>query len=225
MHISRLRLAVYAITVIFGILAALPNLLPNGVLAALPNILPKNQITLGLDLRGGSHIVLEVDASGLVKEHLQRLLADARSELRKASIGASFRRDASAVFVTLRDANDASRVRSLLNRLVGQSAQMGSPEIDLSTPTPSQIVLKLNRDGLRDRINAATEQSLEIIRRRIDQVGVAQPTIQRVGAARILAIAWRPGPGPHTRTAGKYGQAELSPHIGGWRRHPHAPRQ
>src|SRR5689334_23344176 len=101
MHISRLRLAVYAITVIFGILAALPNVLPGGMLAALPNILPKNQITLGLDLRGGSHIVLEVDASGLVKEHLQRLMADARSELRKAGIGASFRRDAGAVFVTL----------------------------------------------------------------------------------------------------------------------------
>ena len=186
MHISRLRLAIYAIAVIFGILAALPNLLPDRMLAALPNIIPKNQVTLGLDLRGGSHIVLEVDASGLVKEHLQRVMADARSELRKAGIGASLRRDASAVFVTLRDGNDASRARALLNSLAGQSAQIGSPEIDLSTPTPSQIVLKLNRDGLRDRVDAATEQSLEIIRRRIDQIGVAEPTIQRVGAARIL---------------------------------------
>ncbi len=186
MHISRLRLAVYAIAIIFGILAALPNLLPGGMLAVLPGIFPKSQVTLGLDLRGGSHLVLEVDGSGLVKEHLQRLMADARSELRKASIGASFRRDGSAVFVTLRDVNDASRARSLLDRFAGQSVQTGSPEIDLSTPAPSQIVLKLNREGLRDRINAATEQSLEIIRRRIDQIGVAEPTIQRVGAARIL---------------------------------------
>ncbi len=49
------------------------------MLAALPNILPKNQVTLGLDLRGGSHIVLEVDASGLVKEHPAALMAGARS--------------------------------------------------------------------------------------------------------------------------------------------------
>ena len=186
MHISRLRLAIYALTVVFGILAALPNLLPQSVRAGLPSILPKNQVTLGLDLRGGSHLVLEVDAGGLIKEELQRLIADARSELRKAGIGASFRRDTGAVYVTLRDAAEASRARSLLNRLGGQSAQSGGAVVDISTPTAAQIVLKLNRDGLRDRVNAATEQSLEIIRRRIDQIGVAEPTIQRVGASRIL---------------------------------------
>ena len=186
MHTSRLRLAIYTATVVFGILAALPNLLPGKLLAALPDVLPKKQITLGLDLRGGSHIVLEVDAGGLVKEHLQRLTADARSQLRKASIGASIRSDANSVFVTLRDAKEASSAQALLKRLVGQSAGTGSPEIDISKPTASQIVLKLNHDGLRDRVNAATEQSLEIIRRRIDQIGVAEPTIQRVGSNRIL---------------------------------------
>ena len=186
MHISRLRLAIYALTVAFGILAALPNLLPARMLAGLPDILPKNQITLGLDLRGGSHLVLEVDASGLVKEHLQRLMADARSEFRKAGIGASFRRDTGAVYVTLRDVKEASRALGLLNRLGGQSVQAGGPQFDVATPSSSRLVLKLNREGLRDRVNAATEQSLEIIRRRIDQIGVAEPTIQRVGASRIL---------------------------------------
>lgn len=186
MHISRLRLAIYALTVAFGILAALPNLLPARMLAGLPDILPKNQITLGLDLRGGSHLVLEVDASGLVKEHLQRLMADARSEFRKAGIGASFRRDTGAVYVTLRDVKEASRALALLNRLGGQSVQAGGPQFDVATPSSSRLVLKLNREGLRDRVNAATEQSLEIIRRRIDQIGVAEPTIQRVGASRIL---------------------------------------
>jgi SecD/SecF fusion protein len=53
MHLSRLRLALYALAVAFGILAALPNLLSDRMLAALPNILPKQQVTLGLDLRGG----------------------------------------------------------------------------------------------------------------------------------------------------------------------------
>ena len=212
MHTSRLRLAIYAAAVVFGILAALPNLLPGKLLAALPDVLPKKQITLGLDLRGGSHIVLEVDAGGLVKEHLQRLTADARSQLRKASIGASIRSDANSVFVTLRDAKEASSAQALLKRLVGQSAGTGSPEIEISKPAASQIVLKLNREGLRDRVNAATEQSLEIIRRRIDQIGVAEPTIQRVGSNRILVQL--PGVQDPTRIRELLGStAKLSFHL------------
>lgn len=186
MHLSRLRLVIYALAVAFGIMAALPNLLPDRMLAALPNILPKKQVTLGLDLRGGSHLVLEVDGGGLVKEHLQGLLGDARSRLRKAAIGATYRRDAGAVFVSLKDASDAPRALEQLRRLVDESTKAGNPEFDLHATTPSQIVLALNREGVRDRINAATEQSLEIIRRRIDQIGVAEPTIQRVGSNRIM---------------------------------------
>ena len=51
MHISRLRLMVYGVAVLFGILTALPNLLPARTLAALPDVFPKKQVTLGLDLR------------------------------------------------------------------------------------------------------------------------------------------------------------------------------
>jgi SecD/SecF fusion protein len=212
MHISRLRLIVYVVAVLFGILTALPNLLPARTLAALPDLFPKKQVTLGLDLRGGSHLVLEVDASGLVKEHLQRLLADARSQLRNASIAASFRRDAGAVVVILRDVADESPALTLLKQLAGRSGTMDGAQIDLNRPTPSQIVLTLNREGLRDRINAATEQSLEIIRRRIDQIGVAEPTIQRVGSNRILVQL--PGVQDPTRIRELLGStAKLSFHL------------
>jgi len=212
MHISRLRLAVYAVAVLFGILAALPNLVPTKVLAALPDVFPKKQITLGLDLRGGSHLVLEVDAGGLIKENLQHLVADTRTQLRNAGIGASIRRDASSVIVNLRDLKDANTAQTLLKRVVGQSVKVGIPEIDLSTPTASQIALTLNREGLRDKINAATEQSLEIIRRRIDQIGVAEPTIQRVGSNRILVQL--PGVQDPTRIRELLGStAQLSFHL------------
>lgn len=212
MHISRLRLAIYAFAVVFGILAALPNLLPARMLAAVPEIFPKKQVTLGLDLRGGSHLVLEVEAGGLIKEHLQRLMADARSQLRKANIEASVRRDGNGIVVALRDQGDAAPALALLKRLVGQSTRMGTPEVELSSPTPSQIMLALNREGLRDRINAATEQSLEIIRRRIDQIGVAEPTIQRVGSNRILVQL--PGVQDPTRIRELLGStAKLSFHL------------
>ncbi len=87
MHVTGLRIAIYAVTILFGILAALPNLFTAEQLARLPNVLPKQQVTLGLDLRGGSHLVLEVDAASLIRERLQILASQSRSELRKTKIG------------------------------------------------------------------------------------------------------------------------------------------
>ena len=186
MHISRLRLAIYAFAILFGILTALPNVLPPRLLAALPDIMPRKQVTLGLDLRGGSHLVLEVDASGLVREHLQGLVAQARTQLRGGKIPMTIRRTQNAVIVTVQQMADAPRALTLLKELAAPVGSMGGTDIEFSRPSPAQIVMTLNADGVKDRINAATEQSLEIIRRRIDQIGVAEPTIQRVGADRIL---------------------------------------
>ena len=63
MRTSRWLLATYAAVILFGMVTALPNLFPQSTLAQLPGWLPKQQVTLGLDLRGGSHLVLEVDAA------------------------------------------------------------------------------------------------------------------------------------------------------------------
>jgi SecD/SecF fusion protein len=186
MHISRLRLVIYVVAILFGILTALPNVLPPRVLAAMPNFLPKDKVTLGLDLRGGSHLVLEVDSSGLVREHIQGLLGQARQQLRREKIPVTLRRTDTAVYVTLQSQADSNRALPLLRQLANPIGSMGSTDIEFSRPTPTQIVMTINRDGVRDRVNAATEQSLEVIRQRVDQVGVSEPTIQRVGADRIL---------------------------------------
>src|SRR5690349_12277055 len=102
MHVTGLRIAIYAITILLGILTALPNLLTPQQLARLPDFLPKQQVTLGLDLRGGSHLVLEVDAASLVRERLQMLASQSRNDLRRAKIGvATIQRDGGSVTVTL----------------------------------------------------------------------------------------------------------------------------
>ncbi len=213
MHISRLRLAIYAVAILFGILAALPNVLPPQVLAKIPNFLPKDKVTLGLDLRGGSHLVLEVDSSGLVREHIQGLLGQARQQLRTQKIPMTLRRTDTAVFVTLQNEADAARAMPLLRQLANPLS-MGGTDIEFSRPTSSQIVMTLNREGIRDRVNAATEQSLEIIRRRIDQIGVAEPTIQRAGADRI--VVQLPGVQDPTRIRELLGStAKLSFHLMG----------
>src|SRR5690554_3006378 len=85
MHISHLRLGIYFAAILFALLAALPNILPDSQLARLPGFL-QERVTLGLDLRGGSHLVLEVDGAGLVRERLAQLGGDIRDELGKAGI-------------------------------------------------------------------------------------------------------------------------------------------
>jgi SecD/SecF fusion protein len=214
MHISRLRLAIYLVAILFGILTALPNVLPPRVLAAMPNFLPKDKVTLGLDLRGGSHLVLEVDSSGLVREHIQGLLGQARQQLRREKIPMSLRRTDTAVYVTLNNVADSNRALPLLRQLANPIGTMGATDIEFSRPSSTQIVMSMNREGVRDRVNAATEQSLEIIRRRIDQIGVAEPTIQRAGADRI--VVQLPGVQDPTRIRELLGStAKLTFHLMG----------
>jgi len=214
MHISRLRLAIYLVAILFGILTALPNVLPPHVLAAIPDFLPKDKVTLGLDLRGGSHLVLEVDSSGLVREHIQGLLGQARQQLRREKIPMSLRRTDTAVYVTLNNVADSNRALPLLRQLANPIGTMGATDIEFSRPSSTQIVMSMNREGVRDRVNAATEQSLEIIRRRIDQIGVAEPTIQRAGADRI--VVQLPGVQDPTRIRELLGStAKLTFHLMG----------
>ena len=94
----------YLIVILFGILVALPNVIPQSTLDRLPSWLPHSRVSLGLDLRGGSHLVLEVDRTDLINERVQSLLQDARRVLRDKNIGTSaIRRAGEAVSITLRD--------------------------------------------------------------------------------------------------------------------------
>ncbi len=190
MRTSRWVLCTYAAIILFGMIAAIPNLFPTSQLANLPGWVPKQQVTLGLDLRGGSHLVLEVDAEALKTARLETLLADIRNRLQDNEI--QLRSSGivdDEIVVTVADPDQAGRARSLLRDLngnVGGSAlTAGSPEFDIGS-SGSTFQIRLTEAGFSDRLNAAVDQSLEIIRQRVDQVGIAEPVIQRIGDDRIL---------------------------------------
>ena len=83
MNLSRWKIAAAVLSVIFGVLFALPNALPQSAREALPAFMPKNTLNLGLDLQGGSHLLLEVDTAALRKERLVNLVEDVRTNLRE----------------------------------------------------------------------------------------------------------------------------------------------
>lgn len=182
--------ASYAFIIFIGILVALPNVLPQSTLDRMPSWLPHSRVSLGLDLRGGSHLVLEVDRADLVNERLQNLLQDSRRTLRDNGIDpAGVRRNGDVITVTLRDpAQQREAVTQLetLSNPVGFGTGVGQSDLDIGTPTPNTVTLAYTEAGITSHGSAAVEQSLEIIRQRVDQVGVAEPTIQRVGSDRVL---------------------------------------
>ncbi|RCS25406.1 protein translocase subunit SecD [Phyllobacterium salinisoli] len=190
MRTSKWVVATYSIIILLGILIAMPNLLTQQQLASLPNWLPKKQVTLGLDLRGGSYLVLEIDAASLKKDRLRSMLDDARAKLRAERIQPqSIRIVGDSVVANIANPAQLSQAETALRTLVSPVGDNGfgtaTNDIDVSTGG-NQVRMTLTEAGTKYRIDSALQQSLEIIRQRVDQVGVAEPSIQRVGSDRIV---------------------------------------
>ena len=161
-----------------GLVFAAPNFLSQQQAEALPTWLPHKQISLGLDLQGGSHLLLEVEVEAVVRERLESLVDSVRSELRKARIRyRGLGAEGNGVAVTIIEPERLDEARRLLRSL--------DPESTLDDDD-GRLTLTLTETALRDRKAAAVAQSIEIVRRRIDETGVREPTIQRQGEDRIL---------------------------------------
>ena len=178
--------ALYLAIIVAGLLFALPNVLPASVLERWPNYLPNKPVALGLDLRGGSHLVLEVDGTELRRERLLNLADDARRLLRESDIPwRNIETSERGFAITLQSQDRQDRAIDVLETL---SNPVGNARRDLSVARRGAdgVELTLTREGLDQSVGRAVEQSLEVIRQRVDQVGVSEPTIQRVGSDRIL---------------------------------------
>ncbi len=193
LHFSRFKTAAILIITALGILFALPNVLPPSVLAVLPSWLASSRVTLGLDLQGGSHILLEVDGQALRKERAESVRDEVRRVLREQRIGYSNLsvRDAT-ISLRLRDPADTQKavteLRTLAspvtNTLFGNTT--GEMDLTVSSGADGAVTVALTEAGLNARIRGAVDQSIEIVRRRIDQLGTVEPNIQRQGADRLL---------------------------------------
>lgn len=193
LHFARWKIAVIFMLLISGVYFAAPNLMSGATLARLPDWMPKQQINLGLDLQGGSHLLLEVDVNAVVSERLQSLTEEVRTALRKERIGYKKLgvRDG-ALQVQIREVGQFESARERIKELNGGGlAVLGiiggeSPELEISTPEGQTIEVRLSDDALARRRTSAVQQSIEIVRRRIDELGNREATIQRQGDDRIL---------------------------------------
>jgi preprotein translocase subunit SecD len=172
------KLALILGVCLLGFVFALPNAFAPATLDHWPSFL-RRQISLGLDLRGGSHLLFEVDMNAVEQERLNSLLDEVRTQLVAAKIGYS---DLAAagnhVSFTVRDAGRINDVRGIVSKI--------DSSMDVQISGNGTVTLTPNQQALIQRRNSAVDQSIEIVRRRIDETGTKEPTIQREGDDRIL---------------------------------------
>jgi preprotein translocase subunit SecD len=177
-YIARWKIILVAVIAALGILYVAPNFVPRQKAETIPTWLPHKQINLGLDLRGGAHLLLEAEVDEAIKERLNSLVDAVRGGLRKERIGyTGIGRIANGVGVTIRDAAQIDKARSTLR---GLEQGMNLEE------NGGRISLTLTEERLRELRSVALQQSIQIVSIRVNESGLREPTIQSQGSNRIL---------------------------------------
>ncbi len=168
------KIALVLLVCLFGVAFAAPNALP-------PDWLPNaKRMNLGLDLRGGSYLLMEVDFDTYLKEQAQTLTDDVRFRLKEKKLGyTSLGGGVNGVSFYLRDADaDFDAMKSAVREI--------SPGLDISREDDGRIVVTYSESALKEMRQNVLGQSIEIVRRRVDETGTREPIIQRQGENRIL---------------------------------------
>jgi SecD/SecF fusion protein len=189
MYFARWKITAILATCLVGLLLCVPNLIPR---ESLPAGLEHRRISLGLDLRGGSYLLLEVDVDAVVRERLEAILDGARTRLRGANIGyVNLAADQAGrrVSFRVRDAAQAAAAAAQIRELaveVRLGATATQSDIEVTSAADGTVTALLTEASIRAKAQGAVEQSIEIVRRRIDETGVSEALIARQGTARIL---------------------------------------
>jgi preprotein translocase subunit SecD len=189
--LSRWKVIAVVLAVILGALFSLPNALPADVRENLPAFMPKKTLNLGLDLQGGSYLMLEVNTSALKAEKLTNLIEDVRTTLRSEQIAFSDLGQVNGeVYVRITDPAQVNQAQNLLRTTVGAplAGAAGGRDVTIGAQD-GRIRIAFVPEALNAEAAKAVDQSIEVIRRRIDELGTREPSIARQGANRIVVQA------------------------------------
>ncbi|MEO8926847.1 MAG: protein translocase subunit SecD [Caulobacteraceae bacterium] len=192
--LTRWKIGLVLFSLLFGLIFTLPNLLPPGAVAALPAWMPHQRLSLGLDLQGGSYLLMEVDTAALKKERLTNLTEDIRTRLHGdqgadqiAFTGLGVTGDTIAVRIT-----DPTQVQAAFKRLndsLGERMLSGGRDVTVQMRPDQHIEVAYVAQAANAAAADAVTRSIEIIRKRIDALGAKEPLITRQGTARIVIEA------------------------------------
>ena len=166
---------------------AIPNFLPDSVTSKW-GAFPHPKVNLGLDLAGGSYMLIEADTDELVKNRLEAMREQIVTEMAKGppiSIG-DIATDGGKLSFLLRDVTQLDAARERLNKLTGGVGYTGQRDWDLQVVDSSRVVMTPTQAGIAAAINTAMATATDVVRTRIDKLGTKEPTIVRQGNDRIV---------------------------------------
>ncbi len=191
---------VYALVILLGLLSAAPNILPDSMRQHVPQWYSQHTLSLGLDLQGGSHLLLEADTDALFARQLDTYSSALFSDLREQNI--RYVKHASkqglSVQFTLSNPDDFYKVKQRASEVAVQSdgssalllTQQGTAPKGNAPKGISQkgnvIVLELTEEYQAAVVKDAINRSLEVVRKRLDETGLTEPSVTRQGSDAIL---------------------------------------
>jgi len=181
------RVWLWAVTLL-AIAAALPSLASiAGV--RWPSVLPNPTVNLGLDLAGGSHILLEADKRQVGQQRLENMEESVRGRLKAATpsiaIGDISSSDGRLTFM-LKDPSQVDAAREAIVPLTYGAGLTGARDWDIQVVDGSRFVVTPTTQGLNQAVTNAMDSAVEVVRKRIDALGTREPTILRQGDERIV---------------------------------------
>ena len=198
LYFAKWKIAVIGLVCLLGLLFTIPNFLSEQTRSEIPDWLPNQSVNLGLDLRGGSHLLLEVDGEAVVNDRMTDIEETIRNDLGDVSPRirrSGFKRDGRTISFEIRDPARLDQAVDVVREAVRTNASLGSafgatggPETEVETDG-NRILVSLTDDGVAARMVSVVQQSIEIVRKRVDELGVAEPTIQQQGLDRIIVQA------------------------------------
>src|SRR6202041_1772630 len=190
LYFTRWKALAIILTALMVCLCAVPNFFPEARVKTWP-VWAQRHLGLGLDLQGGSYLLVEVDSNYVKKEKLDQIRDDTRRVLREAKIvytGLNVRNDIVEVHIT-KDTdlqNALTKLRELSQPLGGLLGSSGQRSLEVNDAGGGLIRLTVPQAAITDRVRQTIEQSIQIVERRVNQLGTVEPVIQRQGTDRIL---------------------------------------
>ncbi|MDP9196045.1 MAG: protein translocase subunit SecD [Pseudomonadota bacterium] len=177
-NIPRWKIVLVTVACLVAVLFFLPNLLGEKWAGGV-SWLPSQTVNLGLDLQGGSHLLLEVKTDVAIQEYTASFSDMVRAELRKEKIGYTSLSSTQGVLnAVIRDPGEAARAMTVIRGL--------DPGLEISDAGNGQIRVRLGDVARQERARRIVDESVEIVRRRVDALGTREPAIQRQGENRIV---------------------------------------
>ncbi len=180
LEFSRFKILFVTLVTLFFTFAMLPSILPASIMQKWPSFLPKEPVPLGLDLRGGSHLLLELNTDAYLRDHMNNVRDSLRNVLREHKIGyLNLHAGDDQITFAVRPETVPADVK--LERLLREL----DPDIGI-TVDGVNVALRYEEKTLRHIRSQLLQQSIEIVERRVNEAGTKEPIIQSQGADRIV---------------------------------------